>query len=146
MTFTETNNPKIRFAEGDVFATSEYEADGLIVFSCKGFNPLHTDALFYKGDARYIHHSFRNRNQSRLRQRCLVMRYLRELTRQGCGRIGIHCSAHINDSAIEGARICYEAVRDWVRRNPEAIGWITLVDKQGDYNRFLQETDGLSAP
>ena len=57
------------------------------------------------------------------------------LKKEGCRRIGFHCSASINGSYEDGARVVIETVKEWASRNIKKVEWIVLVDIYGDYSK-----------
>ena len=57
------------------------------------------------------------------------------LKKERCRHIGFHCSASINGSYEDGARVVIETEKEWASRNIKKVEWIVLVDISGDYSK-----------
>lgn len=131
-----TNNKKIKIGEGSVFDIEGYRPDGLVVIhkiEPEGQQYFKDGYLANKDKLPVIHHTFIKESQTETAIRTEVITALNELKKQRCKRIGIHCSASVNGSTVEAAKIAYNTITQWVSRNDRKIDCIVIVDTYGDY-------------
>lgn len=150
MKIIETNTPKIRFGEGNVFATDEYDADCIAVVINQRVDGPRRPPLFLPSDFEEYKRSHKGvftivYGLDKTKQPILtltqvkpcIMEMLDHAKRMGCKRIGVFGSQVSDGTFVEGARETYEAVKEWVSKNGDFVEHITLIDKSGDYNQFL---------
>lgn len=68
-----------------------------------------------------------------------IIRALKVLKDKKCKRIGFHCSASINGSYLEGAKVAYEAIQQWAKRNDKFLNLMVVVDIYGDYSKVIND-------
>lgn len=132
MVVINTSNKKIKIGEGSIFDIDGYGPDGLVVVH-KMEPDIKERYLANKDKLPIIHHTFVKDNQTETAIHAEVIRALNELKKQKCKRIGIHCSASINGSTVQAAKVAYNSILEWVNRNDRKIDWIVIVDTYGDY-------------
>lgn len=149
MNIAQTNNPKIQFGEGNIFAVDEYDVDCIAVVinqSVPGRRPPLDLPLDFDEYRRANHGVFTIvYGIDRVRQPMLTLAQVRSCIFEMLGhaksmgrrRIGVFGCQVSDGTFAEGARETYEAVKEWVRLNDEYVDSIILVDKHGDYNQLL---------
>ena len=55
-----------------------------------------------------------------------------------CRRIGFHCSAMIDDSSESAAKVAYNTICEWAKRNRRKFDWIVIVDIYGDFSKITK--------
>lgn len=136
MVMIGTSNKKIKIGEGSIFDIDGYGPDGLVVIhkiEPKGHPYFKDGYLANKDKLPIIHHTFVKESQAETAIRSVVTRALNQLKKQKCKRIGIHCSAYVNGSAVDAARVAHNAITEWINRNNRKVEWILIVDTYGDY-------------
>lgn len=63
---------------------------------------------------------------------------LNHIKAQGRKRIGVFGAQVSDDIFKEGARLTFEAVNEWLSENDTSVDHITLVDKQGGFDQFVE--------
>ena len=139
MILTGTSNPKIKIGEGDLFDVEGYSPDGLIVVrvETKDDNDLKNACHNYKGDVPFVERYFMKENQTEAEVHEKIIRALKVLKDKKCKRIGFHCSASIDGSYLKGAKVAYDTIQQWAKRNDKKIELIVINDIYGDYSKVL---------
>lgn len=139
MILINTNHKRVKFGEGDVFDTSGYEADGIIVIAREEHKDV-VDGMKKHTSTPIAKHIFKNDNQTGTAIHDALIRAFKVMKDNKCKKIGIYCSAKVDDSFTEGAKIAYKTIVSWSERNPKKHQWIVIADKYGDYSKMLKET------
>ncbi len=144
-----TGNRKIKIGEGNLFDIDSYQPDGQIVNSYKpdGLvvirgneqNDLKDACRDYKGNVPFVERYFMKENQTEAEVHEKIIRALKVLKDKKCKRIGFHCSASIDGSYLKGAKVAYETIQQWAKRNDKKFDMIVINDIYGDYSKVLNE-------
>ena len=136
-----TGNKKIKIGEGDLFDIESYSPDGLLVVrvETKDDNDLKNACHNYKGDVPFVERYFMKENQTEAEVHEKIIRALKVLKDKKCKRIGFHCSASIDGSYLKGAKVAYETIQQWAKRNDKKFDLIVINDIYGDYSKVLNE-------
>jgi len=154
-----TGNRKIKIGEGNLFdidsyqpdgiIVNSYEPDGLIVIRGNEQNDLKDACRDYKGKVPLVERHFMKENQTETEVHEKIIRALKALKDKKmkekkvkdkkCKRIGFHCSASIDGSYLKGAKVAYETIQQWAKRNDKKFDLIVINDIYGDYSKVLNE-------
>lgn len=139
MILIDTKDKKIKIGEGNLFDVEGYDPDGIVVLRRDSQQDLTDSCRSYDGSAPLIQHRFVNDEQTETTLRRAVMAALNKAREKKCRKIGFHCSAQIEGSAIKAAAIAFAAVKDWVKLNKSKIDQIIIVDIYGDYSKAMDD-------
>lgn len=132
-----TGNKKIKIGEGDLFDIDSYNPDGLLVIRADtNDNDLKNRCRDYQGKVPLLERYFMKGNQTAEEIHNKIIRALKVLTDKKCKRIGFHCSASLDGSYLEGARVAFETVQQWAKRNDRKFDLIVINDIYGDYSKL----------
>ena len=137
-----TGNKKLKIGEGDLFDIDSYQPDGLVVIRVETNNSdddLKLACRNYKGNTPLVERFFMKENQTEEEVHDKIIRALKVLKDKKCKRIGFHCSASIDGSYLKGARIAYDTIQKWAKRNDNKIELIVINDIYGDYSKIMNE-------
>ncbi len=144
-----TGNKKIKIGEGDLFDVDSYSPDGLAVIRGNEQNDLKDACRDYKGKVPLVERHFMKENQTETEVHEKIIRALKALKDKKmkekkvkdkkCKRIGFHCSASIDGSYLKGAKVAYETIQQWAKRNDKKFDLIVINDIYGDYSKVLNE-------
>lgn len=158
-----TGNRKIKIGEGDLFDINSYNSykpdglvvirgnkqndlkdnsykpDGLVVIRGNEQNDLKDACRDYKGEVPLVERYFMKENQTEAEVHEKIIRALKVLKDKKCKRIGFHCSASIDGSYLKGAKVAYETIQQWAKRNDKKIELIVINDIYGDYSKIMNE-------
>ena len=136
-----TGNKKIKIGEGDLFDIESYNPDGLLVirFESKDDDDLKNACHNYKGTIPFVERYFMKGNQTEEEVHEKIIRALKVLKDKKCKRIGFHCSASVDGSYQKGAKVAYDTIQKWVKRNEKKIELIVINDIYGDYSIIMNE-------
>jgi len=144
-----TGNKKIKIGEGDLFDIESYSPDGLVVIRGNDQKDLKDACRDYKGEATFVERYFMKENQTEAEVHDKIIRALKALKDKKmkekkvkdkkCKRIGFHCSASIDGSYLKGAKVAYETIQQWAKRNDKKIELIVINDIYGDYSKIMNE-------
>lgn len=134
-----TSNKKIKIGEGNIFDIKGYDPDGIVVIRDNKHNDLKEACHNYKGNMPLVERYFMKENQTEAEVHEKIIRALKVLKDKKCKRIGFHCSASINGSYLEGAKVAYETIQQWAKRNDKFLSLIVVVDIYGDYSKVLND-------
>ena len=134
-----TGNKKIKIGEGDLFDIESYSPDGLVVIRGNDQKDLKDACRDYKGEATFVERYFMKENQTEAEVHEKIIRTLKVLKDKKCKRIGFHCSASIDGSYLKGAKVAYETIQQWAKRNDKKFDLIVINDIYGDYSKVLNE-------
>lgn len=162
----DVNSSKIFLGKGNIFDVEQFGFDGIgvIFYKRHGFGPetfgfdlsdyyrasktpvpicvYYNEAMFIKQVQVKNYYDGRNPKVDSSQLRDLVFRMLSYLVvENGCKKIGFHGAPISDGTYAEGARLTFEAVKEWINIHPNLVDSITLVDKLGDYEKIL-EIDG----
>ncbi len=132
-----TSNKKIKIGEGNIFDIKGYDPDGIVVIRDNKHNDLKEACHNYKGNIPLVERYFMKENQTEAEVHEKIIRALKVLKDKKCKRIGFHCSASINGSYLEGAKVAYETIQQWATRNDKFLNLMVVVDIYGDYSKVL---------
>ena len=131
-----TGNKKIRIGEGNIFDVNGYGADSIIILRGSKQKDLKEACDHFTEPITLIEHRFNKQNLSEEDIRNKTLSSLKEILSRKKRRIGFHCSAALNGSYSEGAKIVLQTIQQWAKTNDKKFDWIVLVDIYGDYSRF----------
>ena len=136
-----TGNRKIKIGEGDLFDIESYNPDGLLVIrvESKDDDDLKNACHNYKGNIPFVERYFMKENQTEEEVHEKIIRALKVLKDKKCKRIGFHCSASIDGSYLKGAKVAYDTIQKWAKRNDKIIELIVINDIYGDYSKIINE-------
>lgn len=136
-----TGNKKFKIGEGDLFDIDSYQPDGLIVIrvDTNDDDELKNACHNYKGDIPLVKRYFMKENQTEVEVHEKIIRALKVLKDKKCKRIGFHCSASIDGSYQKGAKVAYDTIQKWAKRNDKKIELIVINDIYGDYSKIMNE-------
>lgn len=136
-----TENKKIKIGEGDLFDIESYAPNGLVVIrvETKDEDDLKNACHNYKGKVPLVERYFMKENQSEEEVHEKIIRALKVLKDKKCKRIGFHCSASIDGSYQKGAKVAYDTIQTWAKRNDRIIELIIINDIYGDYSKIMNE-------
>lgn len=139
-----TGSKKIKIGEGDIFDTDSYNPEGLIVIwdkkqnDSKDNNPQKKACENYKGSLPLIERYFLKDDLTSEDISTMVSQSLTDIAKKKkCKRIGFHCSASLNGSFVEGAKVVYDTIMAWAKRNDKSFTQIVIVDSYGDYSKVI---------
>ena len=135
-----TGTRKIKIGEGDLFdinSYNSYKPDGLVVIRGNEQNDLKDACRDYKGEVPLVERYFMKENQTETEVHEKIIRALKVLKDKKCKRIGFHCSASIDGSYLKGAKVAYETIQQWAKRNDKKFDLIVINDIYGDYSKVL---------
>lgn len=143
MILTSTGQKNLKLGEGNLFDVCSYDADALVVIqrseqseissACKGFSlvPLYR-------------HVFVKEQQRPEAVREELIRLLNKAKAERHKVIGVYCSAIIDGSYVEGARVALETIRTWLSKNEKRIRSVVIVDTYGDYAKAISRESGAN--
>ena len=132
-----TSNKKIKIGEGNIFDIKGYDPDGIVVIRDNKHNDLKEACHNYKGNMPLVDRYFMKENQTEAEVHEKIIRALKVLKDKKCKRIGFHCSASINGSYLKGAKVAYETIQQWAKRNDKFLNLMVVVDIYGDYSKVI---------
>lgn len=132
-----TGNKRLRIGEGNLFDTSSYKADGLIVIRESKQEDLEQLCKEYDGDVPLVVGVLQQSHPTASDVQQEVIKALNALMDMKCRHIGFHCSASVEGSYIKGAKIALDTVKEWTDINSKSVKEIDLVDIYGEYERVL---------
>ncbi len=130
-------NKKVWIGEGDVFDIDHYNLgsnpypDCLVILHDGKHKELRKSCLNYQNGAVPLHSRIVGSDDD---IRTIVTNELQTLP-QRTQVVGFHCSALLNGSYEEGARVAFDAVRDWAATRKQ-LKKIVIVDMFGDYYKI----------
>lgn len=145
MVMIDINNKMIKIGEGNIFDVEGYNADGLVIICQNEQKDLKKSCNKYDGAVPLIKRYFLKENQTKedIEEKVLssLNTLISKIARKKNLRIGFHCSASINGSSTEAAKVVIETVKKWAdrKRIKNCLGSIVLVDMYGDYGRAMNE-------
>ena len=142
MIMTGTENKKIKIGEGDLFDIESYAPDGLVVVRVETNNnddDLKLACHNYHGEVPLVERYFMKENQTEEEVHEKIIRALKVLKDKKCKRIGFHCSASIDGLYLKGAKVAYDTIQKWTKRNDRIIELIVINDIYGDYSKIMNE-------
>lgn len=127
-------NSKVWIGEGDIFKFDDlYKPDYIIVLHDNKDADFRDICESNKKDNRNLLVNVFDSNQPTSEDiRAKVLASLDAIP-MNCQFIGFHCSVSVGDSYVEGARITYDAVNEWVSRTNRNLKRVLIVDIFGDY-------------
>lgn len=131
-----TGNKKIKIGEGDLFDVDSYSPDGIIVIRGNDQSDLKDACRDYKGEVPLVERYFMKENQTEAEVHEKIIRALKVLKDKKCKRIGFHCSASIDGSYLKGAKVAYDTIQAWAKRNDKKFDLIVINDIYGDYSKI----------
>lgn len=137
-----TGNRKIKIGEGDLFDIESYSPDGLLVIRVETNNnadDLNLACRNYHGEVPLVERYFMKENQTEENVHKKIIRALKGLKDKGCKRIGFHCSASIDGSYLKGAKVAYDTIQKWTKRNDKKIELMVINDIYGDYSKVMND-------
>lgn len=134
-----TGNKKITIGEGDIFdiGTDEYSPSGLAIIYEKGLEDLRAMCKAYDGNIPLVKRYFAKEAPTADDIRSKVQESLNELLERKCKKIGFHCSVALDGSYVEGAKVVYDTIKVWAKRNDKKLEHIIIVDIYGDYSKVV---------
>lgn len=132
----DSKNKQIKFSEGNIFDTNSFQTDGIIIINRSDENDIKEQIKKYSGSIPLIHHSFYGKNQSSDNISKTLASCLFQARKNKCKRICLLCSASINDSFLEGARLVSYTVSAWMAKYGKKMDWIAIHDTYGNYAKF----------
>ncbi|MBR5653869.1 MAG: hypothetical protein IKX22_07280 [Prevotella sp.] len=119
--------------EGDIFDIEHYNPDSLVIIHDNKHAELNGSCAGYKKDHDNLYeYVFVNEAISEEDIRITVIKMLETLPNNS-RTIGFHCSASLDGSYMEGAKVAYDTILKWVEKNWERVSKIVIVDIYGDY-------------
>lgn len=139
-----TGCKNLKFGEGNIFDIEGYNPDGLVVIRKKETDKKvesewNASCKSTKVKLKIAQHTFINENQTAETIHASLVKALNELNKHKCKRIGVHCSASINGSSVEAAKVAFDTIKEWVKRNDKKYEWIVIVDTYGDYCKVTND-------
>ncbi len=138
-----TSNRKIKLGEGNLFDTESYGANGLVAIGRRSQGRMQ-DIRGYDGNIPLVSHEFVQDNQTESNIRRVVVDCLNTILRDCAGGIrgkviGLQCTASIDGSMVEGARVVYDTVLTWLanKRHQSKVKKIVIVDNYFDYYQIV---------
>lgn len=128
-----TGNKKIKLGEGNMFDIEGYAPDGLIVIRGRDQDDLKKACHDYDKTAPLIERYFIKKDITETDIKIKVTGALKELISRKCRTIGLHCSAPLHGSYVEGAKAVLKVVQEWATLNNRKFDQIVIVDIYGDY-------------
>ena len=138
MILIETEDKKIKIGEGDIFDTQGYDATGIVVITKSTQKDLVDGCKAYNGARPLAKHIFAKDSQSETSIHDTIIRAMKIMRDNRCRRIGFHCSAMIDDSSESAAKVAYNTICEWAKRNRRKFDWIVIVDIFGDYSKIIK--------
>ena len=126
---------KLRIGEGDIFDVEGYHPDGIGIVRNKTQKDLKDACKDFERSVPMVERYFAKEILTADDIRVKVRENLNALRNEGCRRIGFHCSASLDGSYQDGARVVIDTIREWASRNAKKFDWIVLVDIYGDYSK-----------
>lgn len=142
-------NSKLKTAEGNIFDIARFGFDALVLVinqRVSGQRPpldLPSDFDNFKRSnpgVFMVVYGLDNQKQpilSKDQVKPCIKEMLDHVKAQGRKRIGVF-GAQVSDGIFkEGARLTFEAANEWLNENDSSVEYITLVDKQGGFDQFV---------
>lgn len=141
---------KLRTAEGNIFDIERFGFDALAIVinqRVSGRRPpldLPSDFSDFKKNnpgVFMVVYGLDKNKQTILKKEQVkpcINEMLNHIKAQGRKRIGVFGSQVSDDIFKEGARLTFDAVNEWLNENDSSVDYITLVDKQGGFDQFVE--------
>lgn len=139
MVLINTDDPKLKIGEGDVFDIEGYSPDGIAVLRMEKEHYLKEVCKNFSGGVPLETHVFAKDDYSETYIHDVVYACLKKLCDKKCKQIGFLCSVCINGSRANGAAYVYQTLKQWMTRNAKKVKRIVVVDPYGDYGRVVNK-------
>jgi len=136
MVLIESGHNKLSYGLGNIFDINGYHPNGIIVIRHSDEEDIEKACKEYSGKIPLFCHVLINRNQTEEYIHKIVIRYLNLALNNHCKRICLFCTASINDSYLDGAKVVHKTVISWIIKYGKKIKRVILHDTYGNYAKF----------
>ena len=135
---TEDRSRKVYIGEGDLFDTEDYNPEFILLIHDEDSEQLNNLKDDYKKGHDNLHEYIFSQDAltSNDIKSCVKSQLDALLGPQKLGTIGFHCSAKLNGSYTNGAKVAKEAVIDWAFQNKGRFEKIVIVNIFEDFTDF----------